>query len=326
MTDVVVVRVSSESGSSTISVRLPKRRQHDDDAEEHVLDAAEARRHAAGPAAARSEARPARAACRAGRSSRTRRGRARGSRHDRDDGRARARGSHSRAASIVAKAASGSKRKKTSARGCGSSRCSPAKSRYTKRTKRGDLDGAARPAGGSSSRPLSGAPSQPRVSRCRWSSRSGPRPSAPPLLRVVVSKSPAALGLASWYSHICGRCLPTSRALRSRLDPGAARRLASAALGGAREGHQREAGARPARTRRCDRGRRLREATASSLAGRRGRRTIREPEDLPPECADRRACVVNGAAAARAVASNTGGPGPTRVSARAFVVVGSGRR
>ena len=66
------------------------------------------------------------------------------------------------------------------------------------------------------------------------------------------------------------------------LDVAAARRLASAALGGAREGYSREAGARPARTRRCDRGRRLREATAGKPAGRRGPRTIREPEDLPP--------------------------------------------
>ena len=98
----------------------------------------------------------------------------------------------------------------------------------------------------------------------------------------------------------------------------------------------REAGARPARTRRCDRGRRLREATASSLAGRRSRRTIREPEDLPPECADA-SRVVNGTAAAHAVASNTGGPGQTqcrpglcrlggREAGMRAAVTGSGRR
>ena len=73
----------------------------------------------------------------------------------------------------------------------------------------------------------------------------------------------------------------------------------------------REAGEIPARTRRCDRGRRLHEATASSLAGRRGRRTIREPEDLSPSALST-LCVVNGAAAARAVAPNTGSPGPTK--------------
>ena len=73
----------------------------------------------------------------------------------------------------------------------------------------------------------------------------------------------------------------------------------------------REAGEIPAWTRRCDRGRRPHEATVSSLTGRRGRRVIRKPEDLSPSALTT-LCVVNGAAAARAAASKTGGPGPTK--------------
>src|SRR5450756_3077610 len=73
----------------------------------------------------------------------------------------------------------------------------------------------------------------------------------------------------------------------------------------------REAGEIPAWTRRCDRGRRPREATVSSLTGRRGPRVIRKPEDLCPSALTT-LCVVNGAAAAHAAASKTGGPGPTK--------------
>lgn len=95
-----------------------------------------------------------------------------------------------------------------------------------------------------------------------------------------------------------------------RLDLARNQVLSFLPLGDAREGLE-EAGAMPARTRRCDRGRRPHEATAGSPAGRRGLRTIRKPEDLSPS-ALATPCVVNGAAAAHAVVSNTGGPGQTK--------------
>ena len=79
----------------------------------------------------------------------------------------------------------------------------------------------------------------------------------------------------------------------------------------------REAGEIPARTRRCDRGRRPHEATVSSLTGRRGRRI--DPEARRP--VSRRADDAlrgerSGGGACRGL--ENGGPGPDEVSARAL--------